>query len=66
MAQFFREHKRSDVGDVRGELWPFLRSALPPPLAAKAQDLGYVMALLKVLEEANKVMVVDGVVHILE
>ena len=65
VSRFFREHRRSDFGDVRRELWPYLRRAAPAgsALAERSRDLAWVVAVLRALEEANAVYVVEGIVH---
>ena len=65
VSRFFREHRRSDFGDVRRELWPYLQRAAPAGsvLAERSRDLAWVVAVLRALEEANAVYVVEGIVH---
>jgi hypothetical protein len=66
MNTFYKkEKKQSDVGHIRNEVWPYMMRSLPKPFAQRANDLGFVMALLTALQDENKVMLVDGVCHLI-
>jgi DNA replication licensing factor MCM3 len=62
---FFRTgRKEKESANVFTEVWPYMKSALPNPFAQRANDLSYVMALLKAMENDNKILLIDGICHL--